>query len=157
MGFDAGKFEQAAFDYRTQEVDATEVKEFFDEGEKAVFKVRGLDSRELFQAESAAMRAGNLTELVKQITGQDGKKAVNAALQILGIKEDMPREYVRALHTVRMGLVDPELAQPQVVKLADTSPALFTRLKTTIDVLSGQGKSPGELSASGTTRKSKRR
>lgn len=157
MGFDLGKFEQTPFEYRTQEVPADEVADFFDKDDKKVFVVRGLDSRELFQAQAAAAKSSNLTELIKEITGKNAKKAADAALQLLGIREDMPSEYVRSLHTVRMGTVEPKLQQSQVVKLADTSPALFTRLKIVIDNLSGQGKDAGELNASGTKSKSKTR
>ena len=60
MGFDAQGFMRASWVHRTQEIAVPEIAEFFTEGSKPVFIVRGLSADELYKIRSASSRQKTL-------------------------------------------------------------------------------------------------
>lgn len=154
MAFDFKKFKSANFSFREKEVEVVQMKEFFENGDKPVFKIRGLTGEELFQVRSAVQRAQNIEELVSQLSSGNVKQKVSAALDALGLGNGLPDDYVMRLRILHFGSVEPDLDMEHCKKIADAFPTAFTKLTDEIQILTGAGKL-GESKPSGTTRKSK--
>lgn len=153
MAFEAKKFEKTNFSPREKEVEVKELKSFFTNGDKPVFKIRGLTGEELFSVRAAVERAQNIEELVNQLASGNTKQKVSAAINALGLGDGLPDDYVRRLRVLIYGSVEPDINLELSKKIADAYPTVFTRLTDQIMLLTGAGKL-GESKPSGTTRKS---
>jgi hypothetical protein len=152
MGFDLKKYRTAKFTERTKDVPVPQLKDWFTNGDKPVFVVRGLEGEELFEVRTAVEKNRNTQEILeKLVSGEVGEK-VEAALRALGIGDDLPDDYVRRLHTVKLGLKKPKSNLEDIKLIAKRHPVLFTNLSEEIMALTGMGQL-GESSASGQTRK----
>jgi hypothetical protein len=137
MGFAADRFERAAFEPRRLAVDVDALAQFFDDGEKPVWEVRGLSSSELHRALEAGKRQGSVEQIVRAITATgDQAAAVRAAL---GLSKDTPGEIAKRLEMLVMGSVAPVIELPVAVKLAEAFPIEFLTLTNAISELTGQG------------------
>ena len=101
MGFNADKFERAAFEPRKAKVAVPALAAFFDEGEAPEFEVRGLSASELHKAMEAGRRQGSVDAIVKAIA-QNGDQA-GAIRKALGLTADTPGEIAKRLEAVRQG------------------------------------------------------
>jgi len=149
MTFNIQAFEAAKPRPRTAEVRLPELAEFFD-GEP-VWVVRGLEGKELAEANAAVDTNRALVELMKRLSG-GAKAQAEAAMAALGISEKVPDDLVRRHALLRLGSVEPTLKQGQVVRFAKHWPVEFYTLTNKILELTGQGPQiEGESSASGQT------
>lgn len=148
MTFDANKFDTAKPKPRQAEVRLPELAELF-EGEP-VWIVRGLEGKELAEANAAVNTNRALAEILKRIGGGPKEQAA-AAMEVLGVSEKVPDDLVRRHAILRLGSVDPLMAQRQVVRLSRHWPVAFYALTNKILELTGDGPDLGESSASGQT------
>lgn len=137
MGFKVDSFDRAEFTPRRASVPVDALAAFFDEGEPAVWQVRGLSSAELHRALEAGKRQGSIEQIVRAIAGGgDQAEAVRAAL---GLSKDTPGEIAKRLEMLVMGSVAPKVELPTAVKLADAFPIEFLSITNKITELTGQG------------------
>ena len=137
MGFNADKFERASFEARRTRVPVSALAQFFDEGEKPEWEVRGLSATELHKAIEAGRRQGSIDSIVKAIAANgDPASAVRKAL---GLSKDVPGEIAKRLEMLVLGSVQPVVTLPQAVKLAEAFPVDFLSLTNEITDLTGQG------------------
>lgn len=137
MGFNADKFERAAFEPRKAKVAVPALAAFFDEGEAPEFEVRGLSASELHKAMEAGRRQGSVDAIVKAIA-QNGDQA-GAIRKALGLTADTPGEIAKRLEMLVVGAVNPVLTLPQAVKLAESFPIEFLAITNEITDLTGKG------------------
>lgn len=137
MPFAADKFERAEFRARTARVPVPALAGFFDEGEEAVFEVRGLTAAELHRAMEAGQRQGSVEAIVKAIAATGDQAA--AIRKALGLSKDTPAEIAKRLELLVAGSVTPALTLPLAVKLAEKFPVEFLALTNEITGLTGQG------------------
>lgn len=137
MPFAADKFERAEFRARTARVPVPALAGFFDEGEEAVFEVRGLTAAELHRAMEAGQRQGSVEAIVKAIASTGDQAA--AIRKALGLSKDTPGEIAKRLELLVAGSVAPALTLPLAVKLAEKFPVEFLALTNEITGLTGQG------------------
>jgi len=137
MPFAADKFERAEFRARTARVPVPALAGFFDEGEEAVFEVRGLTAAELHRAMEAGQRQGSVEAIVKAISATGDQAA--AIRKALGLSKDTPGEIAKRLELLVAGSVTPALTLPLAVKLAEKFPVEFLALTNEITGLTGQG------------------
>ena len=153
MGFDIQKFQGMRFQDRVEEIEISDLKEFFDSKEKPIWKVRGLTGEELAFARDAEERARNMNALVEGLAARGSKSKVKAIKEGLGLSDEKaPADYIRRLEILHYGSVDPEIDKPTSVKLAVNFPTAFYQLTNKILELTGYGRL-GESKASGTKKK----
>ena len=137
MGFNADKFERASFEARRTRVPVSALAQFFDDGEKPEWEVRGLSATELHRAIEAGRRQGSIDSIVKAIAA-NGDQA-SAVRKALGLSKDVPGEIAKRLEMLVLGSVAPAVTLPQAVKLAEAFPVDFLSLTNEITDLTGQG------------------
>lgn len=118
--------------------------------------VKALSGEELYKIRVAVTRNQNIQEVVKKLVSGSVKEKVDAALVALGIGDDqLPDDYVRRLHILKLGSVDPEIKDQQelAIFVANNFPIFFTEATDQIQALTGMGRSLGESKPSGQTPK----
>lgn len=103
-----------------------------------VVKVRGLTAHQLAEAEEASSKSRMLTDLMEKLVGSE-KEKVAALLEGIGFGQDVPASLAKKLSHVQMGVVEPEMALEDVVKLAEVYPIEFGMLANKIYELTGKG------------------
>lgn len=155
MAFNRDKFRSASYKTRTKKHPVPQLKDFFEDKAKPQWEVRGLDGEEFYYVKSAARRAKDVKEVIEKLFSKNPKTKVEAALEVIGITEDMSEDYIQRLEMLVIGSVKPEIEKQDAVLIAKRFPMLFEQLSNEIMVLTGAGQELGESSASGQTRKSK--
>ena len=156
MAFDKKKFGKAKFESRTAQVDVPALKDFFDEGDKPEFKVRGLTGEEMARVNEAADKNKNLLAIVAALAGQNQNEKVAALQESLGLShENVPSDLARRIEMLAIGAVDPELDVQMAARIFKVAPVDGYALSNRITTLSGQGMMVGEPKASGKTKASK--
>ncbi len=149
-GFDIEKFQAETFKARESEVAVPELVPFFGEGEKAIWRVRGLTGSEVARVKDSVHRAKDVEGLVTKLAGTMRDK-VDAVIEAFGLSAgDESDDYVRRLTVLELGSIEPKIKRENAVRVADVAPMLFYRLTDEIYMLTGRGK-VGESSAFGTT------
>jgi len=154
MGFDVKKFDRAKFEDRTAEVRVNDLEEFFDDGDEAVFIVRGLTGEELARCHEAADRSKTIESVVQALSGTAGQDKIEAMREMLGVSESVPDDLAKRLEQFAVGTVDPDLNHTQAVRFAETWPVEFYQITNKIMELTGQGRMVAKKKDSGRTAKS---
>jgi hypothetical protein len=137
MPFNLDKFQSAEFSARTERVEIPQLAEFFGEGEKPEFVVRGLTAGELQRSIEAGSRQGAIETVVKAITTKQDQ--VSSIRKALGLTKDTPGEIAKRIEMLVLGCTAPEMNHAAVVKLAEVCPIEFYDLTNKIVTLTGQG------------------
>jgi len=145
MPFDIKKFKKTKFESRKETVPVPSLKDFFDEGEKAEFVVRGLTGEEFARVREAQQKYQNVSGIIEALAGTDQKEKIQAITESLGIgSEDLPEDMVRRMEIIQLGSVEPELDLETAKKIFQTAPVTAYEITNKIQTLSGQGMMPGE-------------
>jgi len=145
MPFDIDKFQSATFKFREEEIPLPELKDFFSEGEKPVWRVRNLTGMEIFVVNEAMERNSRKNEAIEAIMSGERKERVEAMKEIAMTLPGMtPTEYVRRLETLCLGSVEPKVTKEIAVKIAENFGNVFTHLSNRILILTSQGAEPGK-------------
>lgn len=139
MGFDAQNFMRASWVHRTQEVDVPEIAEYFTDGAKPVFVVRGLSADELYKIRSASSRQKTLEGIAEGLAEGSKSGAAKAIKEALGASGTLDPATPRAMETLMAGCVDPPCDLDMARLLMDKHGLIFMRLSDTIMTLTGQG------------------
>lgn len=151
MSFDAKAFLSEKFEPRVVEVQVPDLKPWFDDGAKPVWKVRGLTGDELGRVNEAVERYKNINALVSGLVGQDPVQKAAAIKEALGVGDKSPASVVRELEMVVLGSVDPPADMALAIKLKDNFPIEFKQIARAILEATGKGRIPGKSKASGQT------
>jgi hypothetical protein len=160
MGINIRKLKTTSFKDRTEEIKVEQLKEFFPQDEKPVWIIRAISGEEMYFVRTAVEKSRNIEEVISQLVSGTGKQKAEAALKAMGLDEsDQPEDFIRRLHILRYGSVDPDLKNDVeglevCKKVADAHPTVFDNLTNRIMAITGLGKL-GESSASGSKKKSK--
>lgn len=155
MPFDAKAFQKERFEPRVIEVPVPDLALWFPEGEKPVWKVRGLTGTELGFVNEAEQRFKDLAGLVKKLMSGSSAEKIEATCQNLGAtSEKEPAEVIRGLEMLRIGSVDPPCDLPLAIKLNRYFAGDFRLLVKHIQQATLQGHVPGKSKASGRIKES---
>jgi len=144
MGFNYESFSTASFKARTEAVSVPELKQWYDDDEKPVWVVQGLNAEQLAIVNEAVEQNKNQSAILAAICGNVTKEKVEGIKEALGIsKESAPNDVVRRIALIVAGSV-PECSQDVVVKLGLAFPVTFYNLSNKILKLTGQGMTAGE-------------
>jgi hypothetical protein len=158
MGIDIKKFRTAKFEERTEKIKVDQLKSFFPKGEKPVWTIRTITGEEMYFVRAAVEKSRNIEEVLTQLVSGSSKQKAEAAIKALGLDEkELPEDYIRRLHVLKYGSLDPNLKDDVeglevCKKIAETHPTLFNTLTDRIMQITGLGKL-GESTASLAKRK----
>jgi hypothetical protein len=153
MSFNSKKFLQEQFEPRTMDFPVPQLADWFDDGEKAIWKIQGLTGAQLGNADEAANNEGVTGKLFNSLLSANSKEVVEQVKELLGRTDDKPRTMAKRIYHLQYGSVDPECSLDLAVRLCDNFPVLFLELTNAILNLSGQGFVPGKSKPSGETKK----
>jgi len=151
MSFDAKKFLKTKWQPRTEDFPVPDLKAFFPDGAKAVWKVRGLTGQELGRAAEAAERNKNIAALIEGLTAEAAKDKAQAVKELLGVGGNAPADIAKRIEHLVLGSVDPPCTPDLSVRLCEVFPVEFYQLTNKIMELSGKGQLPGKQPPSGGT------
>ena len=137
--FDINKFMNSTLVPRTAEVEVEELLSWFPEGEKAIWKVRGLTATEMAKAQEAATKSQNIIAVVEAISGTNNTEKVTALKELLGTDDDVPIELAKRMEHLVCGVIAPKIELDLAVKLAQNYPIVFMTLAQKILTLTGLG------------------
>lgn len=137
MAFQLQRFMDSKLEPRRAKIAVEALAAFFDEGEPAVWEVRGLNSVELHRALEAGKRQANVEQIVAAIAAKgDVAQAVRKAL---GLTDDTPGEIAKRLEMLVLGSVQPQIDLQLAVRLSEAYPIEFLMLTNEISELTGKG------------------
>jgi hypothetical protein len=126
----------------------------FDDGEKPVWKVRGLTAVELGRAKQASEEGLDTIKALVQAMAGDGDKAAQIRKAFGLGDDDVPQNISYRIELLTAGSVSPALGTANrdvAVRLAETFPTVFYDLTNKILNLTGQGAVLGKPKRSGKT------
>lgn len=152
MGFDAEKFNTTSFKDRVESVPVPRLADFFNDGEKPEWKIRGLTGTESAIAKQAVQENQNIEAILKAVGSKLGKNIEEGIKELAGLHsaddEKMPDELIQRFSWLVQGSVDPVCSHELAVRLADNFPEVFYLLTNKIMQLTGAGRL-GEFPGSG--------
>jgi hypothetical protein len=152
MPFDAKRFLQTAFQPRTAGVDVPGLADWFGEGERPVWTVRGQTANEVANANDASAKHKNIDAVIKAISSNADQIA--ELKKAIGVTTDTPAEIVKRLEQLVQCSVEPTITLDIAVKLAEVRPVEFYILTNKIVELTGLGMDVKKPKASGKAAKS---
>ena len=153
MSLNVKSFMETAFEPRTREFPVPQLKQWFDKGEKAVWKIRSLSGAEIGQADEASGNSELTGKLFDSLLSANAPEVVAKVKELVGQSGDKPKSIAKRIYHLQKASVDPECSLELAVKICDNYPILFLEITNAILVLSGQGNQPGKLPPSGGTKK----
>ena len=154
-GFDAKKFLKTKFIPRTEEVPVPDLKDFFPEGVKPVWIVRGLTGQEIGRANEAPENFRKMGAIMEGLTSQISKENAEAIKKLIGMGADaVVDDTAKRISYLTVGSVDPPCSLDLAVHLCTHFPGEFIMLSNSIRTLSTLGHVPGKQTPSGETPKS---
>jgi len=149
--FDSAKFTSAKLNPRTASVAVPGLAEYFADGDKPEWVVRGLTGQELGQAKAAVSGRKDLVKLVDSLLGGQSDEKAKAVRDLFDLNEEVPPDVALRIHLVRLGSVTPEADEEVAVRLCTCFPIEFALISQKILELTGAGHEPGKACASGGT------
>lgn len=162
MAFDKKAFISAKFEPRTMDYPVPGLKLFFDNGDKAVWKIRSLTGSEIGRADEAVQNEGFTAKILEAVTSMNSSEVAAQVKELMGRSGDKPQSIKKRIYHLIYGSVEPCLINEKTgeanyeiaVNLCENYPIIFLELTNEILRLSGQGFEPGKSKPSGETKKS---
>jgi len=140
MGFDVNKFVNTKFQPRQAEITVESLKDFFDEGDKPSFVVRGLTGIELGLVNEAVEKTTIVNEVVEKLFSKNPKEKVEGAFEGLGLGESTPVDIVKRIEMFKLAVVEPKgVNQEFALKFCHRFPVEFFNITNKILELTGKG------------------
>jgi len=149
MGFDKKKFLKTKFSARTEAVPVPDMKDYFPEGEEAVWTVRGLTGQEMGRANEAADRSKVAVALVEALVKGSDQERKDAAKDLLGVGSGATEDIAKRIEYLVTASIDPACSHELAVRVCEVFPIEFYQLTTAIFRLTGKGQEPGKSKPSG--------
>ena len=149
MSFKTQDYLQAQFRSRQEDVSVPDLKHFFDEDDKPIWKVRGLTGQELAQCNSAVERNRNISAILEGIASNQVEGIKEAIAKLSG--QGVPDAIAKRVQMLVLGSVDPKVDESLAVHFCTNNPIEFYQLTNVITKLTGLGFDSGKSQISGTT------
>ncbi len=153
MAFDLEKFRNTNFTHRVGTVEVPALAAFFDDGEKPIFKVRGLTGQELGYAQenSQKRRRELIDNMVEYLIRESRHDVPEATMKAVGFYEKWSPKTLLYLELLIIATIEPKLNLKHALKICENFAIEFAELAQKIMALTGQGRIQGELKDSGET------
>ena len=147
--FDTRAFMKQIYTPREGEVSVPALKDYFSEGQKPLWKVRGLTADEVARCNEAGERNTKVEAIVEALTASNKSDVADGVKQLLGVGSDVHREVAIRLEQCVFGSIDPIIELNIAVKMATVFPMEFYAITNKILKLTGLGQVAGESQPSG--------
>ena len=137
--FDVKRFMSARFVPREEDVPVPDMREYFGEDEKPVWRVKGLAGQELGLANASAERNRNIEAVLEGIVSAVSAKKAEAVRKLVGDRKDVPDDIAKRLEMFVLGSVAPEADMELALKICRVFPVEFYSITNTISKLTGMG------------------
>lgn len=154
MAFDTKKFLKTKFAPREESIPVPDLKEFFGEGEKPAWKVRGLTGQELGRANEAAARNKNISAILEGLASAQGKEMGESIRKLVNAGNETPQDIAKRIELFMIGSVEPKADLDLALHFCTAFPIEFFQITNKILELTGKGHVPGKPKGSGATTKS---
>ncbi len=148
-GFNTKAFMKQAFKPREAGVEVPDLSAFFPNGNKPIWRVRGLTASEITKASEAQSKIGNLSAVVEALTTGTNKEKIDAIRNELGLNDNVPADIIKRMNHFTIASIDPVITHDVGVKVATVHPIYFYKITNKIMELTGLGQVPGKLKPSG--------
>lgn len=149
-GFNAKAFSKETFSPRMKDIAVPDFKDYFPEGENAVWKIRGLEANEIAKCYDAQKTLSAIDTTFKAAAGAVAcEDKVKELREKLGIEIDIHSDILFRRAQLVHGSVLPEIDHQIAVKLSRVFPVEFYNITTEITRLTGLGQTPGKPKPSG--------
>ena len=148
--FDIKTFSQEKFTPRTHDVAVPDLKKWFKNDSKPVWKVRGLTGKEVGMTKESAAKnksVAGILEMLKSAKVTDQTQALESVFN-LGSK-NTPDNIAERIDQLVMGSLEPKCDTDLAVKLCERFPVEFYAITNKILELTGKGMEPGKPKGSG--------
>lgn len=149
MPFDADRYINTKFVPRTFDMNVPMLKEFFDEGEKPIFRLQGLTGQEIGQCKVAPGTMKDVRALMDGLMSSASKEKADAVKDLFGINDVTPDIVIERLEQFKRGCVDPVINDEVARKICHDFGVKFWEMTNKILELSGLGFEPGKQVPSG--------
>lgn len=153
--FDSKKLLQTQFIPRENTVSVPDMKDFFPEGEKPEWKVRGLTGIELARVNEAVAKNKDVAAILEGLISSSSQEKINSVKQLIGADEKVPNDIAKRVEFFILGSVEPKVDTELAIKICTVFPIEFFEITNKITVLTGKGHVPGKPKPSGKIQKSK--
>lgn len=143
MAFDLEGFKSARFSPREESVPVPSMAGFFGDGE-ALWRIRGLEGKELGRANAAAERNRNVKAIIEGLLSEKAGDKARALCRELGLGDETPQDIAVRLYHLVAGSVDPAVDEAAALQLCKAYPVVFFDLTNRILRLTHQGHVPGK-------------
>lgn len=137
--FDAKRFMSTQFVPREEDVPVPDMKDFFEEDAKPVWRVKGLGGQELGVANASAERNRNMEAVLEGIVSAVSAKKAEAIRKLIGARDDVPDDIAKRLEMLVLGSVAPEVDVELAIKICRVYPVEFYDITNNINRLTGMG------------------
>ena len=153
-GFKPDAFIQADLKPREKTIKVPDLQEWFEEGQEAVWKVRGLVGIEVAQYQEAREKNRDMSAIAEGLLSSDKVEIIEAMRERLGVGDDsVPDEVAKRSEVLVLGSVSPEVDNQIAIKLCEAFPVLFYDITNQILSLTGEGSCLGKSQDSGKIQK----
>ena len=149
MAFDSKQFLKQKYVYREEEVSVPDLGLYFKEGDKPLWKVRGLTGQELGRVHEAVGVQKNIRSALSALEGVAESDKVEGFKKALGVSGDVTEDVAQRIEMLVQGSVSPKCSQELAVRLCEKHPIEFFLLSNTVVKLTGKGHMPGKSKPSG--------
>jgi hypothetical protein len=154
MGLDVKEFLHQRFEARITEVAVPQLKQWFTNGDKPVWKVRSITADEIGRADEAVANEAITGKMLEALTSMNSSEVTKQVKELMGKSEDTPKTIAKRVYHLIYGSVDPKCDFELADKLRKNFPVIFYELTNAILTLTGQGFEPGKSKPSGKTKRS---
>ena len=139
MSFNVDKFLSAKFKRIEKSIDVPDLKDFFEEGEKPVWIVRGLTGIELGKMAEAVKANKTKADIVEGLMSGETRKLIDSMKSMIGADSNAPDDIAKRLSQITLGSVNPVCNQQLAVRLCEFYPIEFYQITNEITLLTGRG------------------
>lgn len=149
MPFDTARFLKTRLKPRESEIEVPGLKDFFENGDRPIWKIRGLEGLELGQVNEAAAKTKDIVAIVEKLLSTKRSEKADAVADALGVGDNVPYDLAKRIEIFIVGSVEPPVTLELAKKILQTFPIEFYDLTTHILKLTGEGHMPGEATPFG--------
>lgn len=151
MPFNKSAFMKAQYEPRTAIIDVTPLADFFSEGEKPEWIVRGQTANEVSKSLEASRSKANLSGVVAAIS--ENQQQIDEIRLAVGLSDETTEDIIKRLEQLVTCSVEPVIDLPCAVKVAEAHPIEFYLLTNKIVALTGLGMDRKKPKPSGEAKK----
>jgi len=144
--FDFDRFDSAQFTFPTKKIPVPEIKDFFEEGQEAVWECRSLNGHELAIVNEAVETYSRKKAIMKALASGNGTNSeITKGVQIFLNNDESitPEDLIRRHKMLELASIPP-CPENICVKLAYVKPTVFLRITNEIIKATGDGAELGK-------------